>query len=96
MKTPLEIANDVIGEENLWDEVPVILAREVKRLSAALITFCRLAKYERDAALEENRLLRKVLLMVLGSTLMETDGHDWRKCKQPSCVAARAALKERE
>jgi len=37
--------------------------------------------------------LEQALFMVLCSTLVSTDEHDWRNCKQPSCVVARKALK---
>ncbi len=40
----------------------------------------------------ENTKLRDALIMVLSSALMETDGHDWITCEQPSCMAARGAL----
>lgn len=45
---------------------------------------------------EDNFKLREALLMVLGSTLMEADGHDWSTCEQPSCMFARATLSHNE
>lgn len=38
---------------------------------------------------KEKEEIRTALIMVLGSELMERDGHDWRTCEQPSCVIAR-------
>lgn len=40
--------------------------------------------------------LLAALHLVLASTLMEADGHDWRTCDQPSCKIARAAIAKAE
>ena len=53
------------------------------------------AVYECGSADQYEARLREVrtaLRMVLGSTLMEADDHDWMTCEQPSCVMARSAL----
>lgn len=44
----------------------------------------------------EKEQIRAALAMVLGSTLMEADGHDWRTCEQPSCMIARRYVTEKD
>ena len=38
------------------------------------------------------RQVQEALLMVLNSTLVSTEGHDWHTCQQSSCIVARKVL----
>jgi hypothetical protein len=42
--------------------------------------------------LSREQKLERALRMVLGSTLLEADGHDWFRCGEVSCTLAREAL----